>query len=130
MAPLVLATISTLSLYYNMMIESPFDILPANATAYCIEGITKSGEYTRDGICAGKEEWIGKRILIFQKLPDGKIGEFIGEYEVKDTGGTDGLRNGTVVDIWKPDLESCQEFMNLVYEDNCYGKVYIIIEDP
>lgn len=104
------------------------DILPAHATAYCIEGITKSGEYTREGICAGKEEWLGKKIFVYQKLPDGNVGKLIGEYDCLDTGGTPGLNNGSVVDIWRPDLEECQEFMNLVYEDNCKGEVYIIVK--
>lgn len=122
MASLLLAIITSLHLSY----KSP-EVLPAHATAYCVTGITASGEYTREGICAGKAEWMGKRILIFQKLPDGTIGEFLGGYDCLDTGGTPGLNNGHVVDIWQPDLESCQEFMELVYEDGCKGHVYIVI---
>ena len=127
MASLVLAVFMTA--YLNMNTTPPtIDILPAHATAYCIEGVTKSGEYTREGICAGKEEWLGKTNIVYQKLPDGDIGKKIGEYECLDTGGTPGLNNGRVVDIWRPDLEECQEFMNLVYEDNCNGEVYIIVK--
>ena len=106
------------------------DMQPAHATAYCIEGVTRSGEMTHEGICAAKEEWLGNYILVFQRLPDGKIGDFIGGYLVADTGGTQGLRDGKVVDIWKPDLDSCQEFMEIVYEDNCQGKIYICVLEP
>lgn len=102
----------------------------AHATAYCLTGITASGEQTRDGICAAKREWLGKDIYIYQKLPGGEIGKFIGKYECRDTGGTNGLKTGKVIDIWRPDLESCQEFMNLVYEDGCKGRIYIRVEDP
>lgn len=121
MASLLLAFITSFNLYYVQP-----EPLPVHATAYCVTGTTKSGEYTREGICAGKEEWLGKEILIFQKLPDGKMGKCLGKYEVLDTGGTEGLKNGKVIDIWKPDLDSCQEFMDLVYEDGCKGKVYIV----
>lgn len=101
------------------------ELLSAHATAYCVTGTMASGQYTRPGVCAGKRDWLGKQILIFQKLPGGEIGEFIGSYECLDTGGTQGLNNGTVVDIWCPDLDSCQEFMDSVYENGCQGRVYI-----
>ena len=62
---------------------------------------------------------------VCQRLPDGSIGDYIGMWECLDTGGTDGLKNGTVVDVWQQDLESCQDFMDMVYEDGCQGEVYI-----
>lgn len=95
------------------------------ATAYCVSGITASGEETRIGICAGSKDYMGKTIILYQRLPDGSIGELIGIYECLDTGGTKGIKSGTVIDVWCPDLESCQDFMDTVYEDNCKGKVYI-----
>lgn len=107
-------------------ISSSF-VVSGYATAYCQCGVTASGEYTRDGICAGKEEWLGKTIALYQRLPDGSVGEFIGRYELKDTGGTPGLKNGKVIDVWCPDLDSCQEFMDRVYEDGCQGKCYIFV---
>jgi len=99
----------------------------AYATAYCQTGQTSSGSYTRDGICAGAKEYSGCMIVVYKRLPDGSIGEYIGTYECLDTGGTKGLKSGTVVDIWKPDLNACQSFMDQVYEDGCQGKVYIQI---
>jgi len=122
MAPLLLAVITSFQLHY----VEPQPI-PAHATAYCVTGTMASGEQTREGVCAGKAEWLGERILIFQRLPGGEIGEYLGAWDCMDTGGTPGLKAGKVVDIWKPDLDQCQEFMDLVYRDGCEGKVYIVI---
>lgn len=109
----------------NQVMNPQPELLSVHATAYCVTGTMASGQQTRSGVCAGKREWLGKQILIFQKLPGGEIGEYIGSYECLDTGGTPGLNNGTVVDIWCPDLEGCQEFMDRVYENGCQGRVYI-----
>ena len=100
----------------------------ANATAYCLIGTTASGEQTRIGICASKREWLGKTVVVYQRLPSGEVGTLIGIYECKDTGGA-GIESGNVIDIWCEDLDKCQDFMNRVYEDNCKGKVYIQIID-
>lgn len=114
------------SLYLNM---PKLEYLSAHATAYCITGVTASGEYTKPGICAAKKEWLGKTIMVYQKLPDGNIGELIGIYECLDTGGTKGIKSGKVVDIWQPDMDSVQKFMDKVYEDGCKGHVYIKVLD-
>ena len=58
-------------------------------------------------------------------MPDNSLGDYIGTYECLDTGGTDGLKNGTVIDVWQPNSEAVQEFMNTVYENDCQGKIYI-----
>lgn len=100
-------------------------IMEAHATAYCVSGTTYSGQETREGICAGKKEWIGKTIIVYQKLPGGEIGDLIGYYECLDTGKTNGLKTGKVIDIWCPDLEACQKLMDRVYENGCKGKIYI-----
>lgn len=94
-----------------------------HATAYCLPGITASGQQVRHGICAMHDkELIGKTVIIYKRLPDGSIGETIGIYEVLDTG-----CKKNVVDVWCEDLEECQEFMNKVYEDGCKGKIWIQI---
>ena len=95
------------------------------ATAYCLDGITASGQEVREGICAGPS-W-----MVDEALPDGGGNwvamlwtsdgtEFLGYYEVTDKGGTDAIRNGYVIDVWKPDYESCKEFMALTQ-----GKVLV-----
>lgn len=99
-------------------------LIKAHATAYCLEGKTATGKYVREGICAtGNSEWVGKTVIMYQRLPNGNVGRMIGIYEVEDTG-----CKPTVIDVWKPQ-EKCQEFMNEVYEDGCKGKVYIQIID-
>lgn len=100
-------------------------LISGYATAYCDHGITASGDYTRDGICAMKKDYIGKCAVVYQRLPDDSVGEIIGIYEIKDTGGAKAIKEGKTVDVWKPDLNSCQDFMDRVYEDNCQGHVYI-----
>lgn len=110
--------------------EPATDLKKGHATAYCLKGTTASGEQTRDGICAGKREWLGKTIILYSRLPDDSVGGVIGIYECKDTGGTKGLKTGKVIDVWCSDLSSCQEFMDRVYEDDCKGRVYIqVVED-
>lgn len=106
-----------------------FDIQPAHATAYCLTGTTASGHPTRPNSCAAKREWLGKTIFVYQRLPDNSMGELIGIYDVLDTGGTPGLNNGSVIDIWQPDMEHCKEFMERVYEDGCQGRIYIYVTE-
>ena len=34
-------------------------MLKSRATAYCLDGVTASGQEVRKGVCAGKDEWLG-----------------------------------------------------------------------
>ena len=102
-------------------------LIKGYATAYCQTGTMASGQETRDGVCAMAKKYIGCVIVVYQRLPDDSIGECIGMYECLDTGGTKGIKSGKVVDVWQPDLDACQDFMDRVYEDGCQGKVYIQI---
>lgn len=96
-------------------------LIKKRATAYCLKGSTCTGIEVRPGICAsGNRELIGKTIIMYQRLPNDEIGEIIGIYEVEDTG-----CSSNVIDVWMPDLEQCQQFMNRVYEDNCKGKIWV-----
>lgn len=81
--------------------------IPMTAKAYCIDGITASGSHTRKGICASKPEWIGLTAMIY-KDNHGELGEFLGYYEIKDTGRS--VRNGKVIDIWLPTESECKQF--------------------
>lgn len=128
-AMLGILTSMIISLPSNIFSDPQPELLSAHATAYCATGVTKSGKYTRDGICAAKQEWLGKTVVVYQRLPDDSVGEIIGIYEILDTGGTPGLKSGKVVDIWCPNLDACQAFMDRVYEDGCQGKVYIQLWD-
>lgn len=90
-----------------------------------------NGDKVHDGACAMNTKFVkenklmGKTVILYQRLPSGEVGKQIGIYEICDTG----CKNN-VVDVWMPDLEQCHEFMKLVYEDGCKGKIfYQIVED-
>ena len=85
-------------------------IATLECTAYCDKGITASGEYVRDGICAmdklnGMLVPFGSKVI----LPNGKM------LIVKDRFGA-GHNNH--LDIWMPSEDECWQFgrKNLVCE--------------
>ena len=87
---------------------------------------TCTGDHVRKGICGGCSEYIGKTIVLYQRLPNDEVGRIIGIYECLDTGtGTEAFQEGRLIDVWCEDLDACQEFMNEVYADGCQGKVFI-----
>lgn len=95
--------------------------LPMHATAYCLTGTTASGTTTRYGVCAtGNKNLIGNEAILYQRLPDGSKGKYIGTYIIEDTGCSD-----HVIDVWKPNITECQEFMDLVYQDGCKGQIWV-----
>lgn len=104
-------------------------LIKAKATAYCLHGVMANGEYVHNGACAGADKYYGKTITMFKRLPDDSLGDYIGTYTVEDKGGTRGIKQGYVIDIWRPTLKACQEFMDLVYEEECHGNVYIIVKE-
>lgn len=76
---------------------------PVKITAYCLDGVTASGEHTRPGICAYRREDLGKLARIYDA-----DGELLGEFLIADTGRKGGaVRKGLAVDIWKPTREEC-----------------------
>lgn len=79
------------------------------ATAYCQGTIRCDGGAVRTGTCAGKPDWYGKVAAIYMDN-GGNPGEFLGYFEILDTGGDDRIRNGTVLDIYIPDYDACIEF--------------------
>ncbi len=96
------------------------------ATAYIgPTGTTCSGKPVYRGIAGANKRHVGQTAIVYQRLPNNKIGKIIGIYEVEDTGDTQGINNDNVIDIWCPDLDECQEFMNKVYENGCQGKVFV-----
>lgn len=108
----------TLNTYAN---DTQPELIKMRATSYCLSGTTCTGIDVREGICAsGRVDLIGKTIILYHRLPNDELGQIIGIYEVQDSGCSD-----HVIDVWKPDLEMCQEFMNEVYEDGCKGKVFV-----
>lgn len=97
-------------------------LIKAHATAYCLPGKTATGTEVREGICAMSDSsLIGKTAIVYQRNPDGSLGEYIGTYEIEDTGCAD-----YVIDVWCEE-EDCQAFMDEVYKNGCQGKVFIQI---
>lgn len=92
------------------------------ATAYCLQGKTASGEYVRPGIIASKPEWIGKTAAVYLEGDNGDLGKFLGYYDVRDTGSSP-IREGKVIDIWMPTYDECIQF------GRCKVIVYILGED-
>ncbi len=78
-------------------------------TAYCYGTTRCDGEQVRTGTCAGKPEWYGKVAAIYLN-DNGSPGEFLGYFEILDTGGDERIRNGTVLDIYIPDYDACIGF--------------------
>lgn len=82
-------------------------------TAYCDEGITASGKPTVEGqTIAGAREWLGCMAVLYEVDADGSIGDYIGTYQLMDTGyGRDGdIPRGETVDIYMPDYDTCIEW--------------------
>ena len=87
---------------------------------------TYTGKPVHEGICGGCEAYIGKTIILYQRLPGDKVGQILGIWECLDTGtGTEGFQQGRVIDVYKPTIEDCQKFMDLIYTNNAKGKVFI-----
>lgn len=91
-------------------------------TCYIEHGITASGQKTRPHTAAGPREWLGCVGALYQVKEDGTMGDFIGYYEFTDTGAgidTDGdgkgdtIINGESIDVWEPDIEMAQEWIDI-----------------
>ena len=76
-------------------------------TAYCCGEITANGSKVHEGGCACNPH-LGEVAVVYTM-----DGEFLGYFECNDTGATNGLKKGTVIDIYRTDLERCRDFMKL-----------------
>ena len=105
--------------------EQP-ELIKMRTTAYCLPGKTCTGADVRLGIAAtGRKDLVGKTIIIYQRLPGDEIGKGLGIYEVLDSG-----CNENVIDVWQPDLDWCQNYMNIAYQNGAQGRIFVeVIED-
>ena len=93
---------------------------PVRCTCYIEHGITASGIQTRNGIIAGRKEWLGMAAVLYEVKEDGTLGDFIGYYEFCDTGAGidtdndgigDTIETGNSVDVWRPNMESARAWI-------------------
>lgn len=107
-------------------------------TCYIDSGTTASGAQTRYGIMAAKREWMGCVAEVNAINEDGSVGEFIGFFEILDTGygietgvgesqilkgrtkGT--IETGDSVDIYMPTMHQAEEWIDK-YGDYVYIKL-------
>ena len=126
----IISVITTLILIFSIGFTSYAEeqptLIKGYATAYNGPSeFTYTGKTVHEGICGGCESYIGKTIILYQRLPGDQIGQILGIYECEDTGpGTDGFREGRVIDVWCP-KDECQDFMDLIYTNGAQGKVWI-----
>ena len=82
--------------------------------------ITADGSKVREGIVAGKREWLGYTCIIYEN-DNGKVGNLIGIYEFKDTGAgidTDGdgkgdsIKKGKSIDVYRDTLDRCYDWID------------------
>lgn len=112
--------IAVLLLFFSIPVEAEeidfqeqgFQIM--SATAYYQGEITANGSKVHVGGCACNPR-VGQVAIVYTLE-----GDYLGLYECNDRGGTDGLKNGTVVDFYRANYTQCQSFMKLTG-----GKVYV-----
>ena len=100
-------------------------------TCYCHDGITRSGQHTREGIVAGKKEWLGKAVALYECDDNNELGDFIGYYEFLDNGAgidTDGdgkgdsIKRGKSIDVYRYTLDDAKDWIK-EYGDYVYIKI-------
>lgn len=89
-----------------------------SATAYCMGTVTATGAKVHEGGCAASKDHLGQVAIVYTLE-----GEFLGYYECNDTGGTEGLNNGYVIDIYRSDIDRCQELMETIGKEQ---KVWVL----
>lgn len=99
---------------------SDTDIQRVRCTCYIHSGTTYSGQQTREGVVAGKKEWIGKAVALYENDEDNNPGEFIGYFEFLDTGlgiDTDGdgigdtITRGKSIDVYRYTMEDAKAWI-------------------
>lgn len=118
-----------LVLLYSLPVEAaePSDLQLMRVTCYTYPpgSITASGCEVREGIVAGKKEWIGALVILYDADMN-----FIGYFEALDTGfgidrdgnGIGSIQEGTSIDVFRDNMDRCKEWVN-AYGDFCYVQI-------
>ena len=107
---LIALTIALLTISIPVKADTQF--YTAKATAYCLKGKTATGTYVTEGrTVAGKPEWFGKTMILYEDSGDGliKSENYIGTYIVEDTG-SKSIREGKVIDVYIEDYTRAKQF--------------------
>lgn len=103
---LVMVLILCLLTPINASCEMPDGFSKIKCTAYCCGEITANGSKVHEGGLAASKEHMGDVAELYTLE-----GEFLGYFECNDAGGTDAIRNGYVIDIYRKNYERCVEWM-------------------
>jgi len=84
-------------------------------TCYCPEScsgkVTASGTVPKPNYtCGARRDLIGGVALVYEN-DNGAPGDFIGLFEIQDTGSAPRIVNGTSIDIYQSSLEDAQAFV-------------------
>ena len=94
---------------YNKAIASniPDGFERIRCTCYLPTGNkTADGTIPYEGIIASNREHMGDVAILYTE-----DGEYIGLFEVRDTGGAESLKNGTSVDVFRDNMDRAKEWI-------------------
>lgn len=100
------SSVSAESLKWSEVFESEevqFETI--HTTGYLIQGITATGGTTRPGIGANNKH-IGELAVCYTL-----DGEYLTTIEITDTGGSEGMKSGKVLDVWFGSRTEAEEWM-------------------
>lgn len=80
------------------------------ATAYCYGTTTCTGKPVREGYAAMSKRYLGMTAIVYSEDENGNPLDYIGTYEIEDTGGDERIKNGNCIDIYIPSHEKAIEF--------------------
>lgn len=80
------------------------------ATAYCYGTTTCTGKQVREGIAAMSKSYLGMTAHVYTRNDEGHPVDFIGTYEIEDTGGDYRIKNGSCIDIFMDSYEDAINF--------------------
>lgn len=80
------------------------------ATAYCYGTTTCTGKPVREGYAAMSKRYLGMTAVVYTEDENGQALDYIGTYEIEDTGGDERIKNGNCIDIYIPDYDKAVEF--------------------
>ena len=72
--------------------------------------VTADGSKPIEGYISGKREWLGYLCVMYEN-DNGKVGNLIGYFDFRDTGGAETLKNGKSIDVYRDSLEGCYDWI-------------------